>query len=63
MARGESDSPGARALREAGFVKLPSFWVPIAMRDEVVRQAERYLNQIKWIRDQAENLRNHNNFP
>ena len=63
MARGESDSPGARALREAGFVKLPSFWVPIAMRDEVIRQAERYLNQIKWIRNQAENTHDHSIYP
>ena len=57
MPRGESDSPGARALREAGFVKLPSFWVPREMRDEVVARAEKYLNQINHIRQEAEDDR------
>ena len=54
MPRGESDSPGARALREAGFVRLTRHWVPREMRDEVVARAEKYLNQINHIRQEAE---------
>lgn len=54
MARGESDSPGARALRAAGYVKMPAFWVPVALRDEFVSRAEKHLNNINWIKDNAE---------
>lgn len=54
MPNHDSNSPGARALREAGFVRLPRFWVPREMRDEVVARAEKYLNQINHIRQEAE---------
>lgn len=53
MARGESDSRAAKALRAAGYVKLPAFWVPVALRDEVVDRAEKHLPHINWIKSNA----------
>jgi len=43
----------ADALRDAGYVKLPPLWVPAEMRDEVVTQAEKYLNDIQRIKREA----------
>lgn len=63
MPRSESNSRGAQALREAGFVKLPGFWVPVAMRDAVVAQAEKYLNQINWIKNQAQTPDEYDTYP
>ena len=53
MPRGESNSPGAEALRAAGFAKLRPLWVPREFRDQVETAAEKYLPTVNRIKDQA----------
>jgi hypothetical protein len=57
MSRTASDSPGARALRQAGYVKLPGLWVTEEERDLVVFMAEKHLPEINRIKKaEAEKL-------
>lgn len=58
MSRSASLSPGAVALRLAGFVKLPSLWVKEEERDLVVFMAEKHLPEINRIKDEIERIRN-----
>ncbi len=53
MSRSASLSPGAVALRLAGFVKLPSLWVKEDERDLVVFMAEKHLPEITRIKNEA----------
>lgn len=54
MPREVSNSPGARALRLAGFVKIPSLWVTEEERALIIFMAEKHLPEINRIKDQAE---------
>lgn len=54
MTRSASDSPAARALRKAGFVKLPSLWVTEEERDLVIFMAEKHLPEINLIKRSAQ---------
>jgi hypothetical protein len=54
MSREMSDSPGARALRENGFVKIPSLWVTEDERALVIFMAEKHLPEINRIKNDAE---------
>jgi xanthine dehydrogenase iron-sulfur cluster and FAD-binding subunit A len=56
MPREASNSPGARALRQEGFVKLPGLWVTEEERDLVVFMAEKHLPEINRIKAEAERL-------
>lgn len=53
MGRGESDSPGSRALREAGFVKLPGLWVTQEQLELVLYMARQNLDEVNRIKRQA----------
>jgi hypothetical protein len=54
MPRDASNSPGARALRLAGFVKIPSLWVTEEERALIIFMAEKHLPEINRIKDEAE---------
>jgi hypothetical protein len=63
MPRDPSNSPGARALRLAGYVKLPAWWVTeeqLLLIEYLARQNLETINRIKnldtinRIKDQAE---------
>jgi hypothetical protein len=54
MPREASDSPGARALRRAGYVKLPAWWVTEEQLQLIEYMAKQNLAEINRIKDQAE---------
>lgn len=54
MTRSEGDSPAARALRAAGYVKLPGLWVKEEERQLVIFMAEKHLPEINAIKRRAE---------
>ena len=54
MPRDASNSPGARALRLAGYVKLPAWWVTEEQLQLIEYMAKQNLAEINRIKDQAE---------
>jgi hypothetical protein len=54
MPREASNSPGARALRLAGYVKLPAWWVTEEQMQLIEYMAKQNLAEINRIKDQAE---------
>ena len=54
MPREASNSPGARALRLAGYVKLPAWWVTEEQLQLIEYMAKQNLAEINRIKDQAE---------
>ncbi len=54
MPRDASNSPGARALRLAGYVKLPAWWVTEEQLQLIEYMAKQNLAEITRIKDQAE---------
>lgn len=53
MTRSASDSPGARALRRAGYLKSPSFWVTQEQYDMILWMAHQNKNDVDAIKEQA----------
>lgn len=53
MTRSASDSPAARALRAAGYVKLPGWWVTKEQADLVEYMARQNLDEINAIKERA----------
>jgi hypothetical protein len=53
MSREASDSPAARALRQAGFVKCPSWWVREDQLELIEYLARQNLEQINRIKEKA----------
>ena len=51
MTRSASDSPAARALREAGYVKLPGWWVTQEQLQLIEYMARQNLDTINRIKD------------
>ena len=60
MARSESDSPAARALREAGYVKLPGWWVKQSDFELIEYMARQRLPEIETIKERASGWRKEN---
>jgi Mg/Co/Ni transporter MgtE len=56
MPRDPSNSPGARALRLAGYVKLPAWWVTEEQLQLIEYMAKQNLAEINRIKDEAEKL-------
>jgi len=56
MPREVSNSPGARALRLAGYVKLPAWWVTEEQMQLIEYMAKQNLAEINRIKDEAEKL-------
>jgi hypothetical protein len=56
MPREVSNSPGAQALRRAGYVKIPSLWVTEEERALIIFMAEKHLPEISQIKAEAERL-------
>ena len=54
MPRDPSNSPGAKALRLAGYVKLPAWWVTEEQLQLIEYMAKQNLAEINRIKDQAE---------
>jgi hypothetical protein len=54
MPREVSNSPGARALRLAGYVKLPNFWVTREQYELILWMAQQNLPEISRIKAEAE---------
>ena len=54
MPRDPSNSPGARALRLAGYVKLPAWWGTEEQLQLIEYMAKQNLAEINRIKDQAE---------
>jgi hypothetical protein len=57
MARSASDSPAARALRDAGYVKLPGWWVPLEQYQMILWMAEKNKAEIDRIKQAAHAIR------
>ena len=53
MPREESNSPGARALRLAGYVKLPGLWVTQEQLELVLYMARQNLDEVNRIKRQG----------
>jgi len=53
MTRTAGNSPGARALRAAGFVKLPGLWVTREQIELVLYMARQNLDEVSRIKRQA----------
>ena len=51
MTRSASDSPAARALRDAGYVKLPGWWVTQEQLELIEYLARQNLDDINKIKD------------
>ena len=49
----KGDSPAARALRAAGYVKLPGWWVTQEQADLVEYMARQNLDDINAIKEKA----------
>jgi hypothetical protein len=55
MPRDPSNSPGARALRLAGYVKLPAWWVTEEQLELMAYMAKQNLPEINKIKERVEN--------
>ena len=53
MTRAASDSPAARALRAAGYVKLPGLWVTQEQMELISWMARQNLDKINAIKEKA----------
>jgi len=53
MPREASDSPGARALRRAGYVKLPAWWVTEEQFELIRYMCKGNLPEISRIKDES----------
>ena len=53
MPREESNSPGAQALRRAGYVKLPAWWVTQEQFELVQYMTKQNLPEINKIKERA----------
>jgi len=53
MPRDPSNSPGARALRLAGYVKSPSFWVTQEQYELILWLAQQNKETIEAIKEKA----------
>ena len=53
MTRASSDSPVARALRAAGYVKLPGWWVTQEQMDLIEYMARQNLPEVNEIKERA----------
>jgi hypothetical protein len=53
MPRDASNSPGARALRLAGYVKLPGLWVTQEQLELVLYMARQNLDEVNRIKRQG----------
>lgn len=53
MTRSTGDSPAARALRAAGYVKLPGLWVTQEQWDLAVYMAQQNKAHVDRIKEQA----------
>lgn len=53
MPREASDSPGARALRAAGYLKLPAWWVTEEQMQLITYMAEKNKPEIDRIKREA----------
>jgi hypothetical protein len=51
MPRDASDSPAAQALRQAGFVKCPSWWITQDQLELIEYLARQNLDEINRIKD------------
>jgi hypothetical protein len=51
MSRDASDSPAAQALRQAGFVKCPSWWITAEQFQLLEYMARQNLDEINRIKD------------
>ena len=58
MSREDSYSPGARALRQAGFVKCPSWWVTQDQLELIEYLARQNLDEINRIKDREKQCTN-----
>jgi hypothetical protein len=54
MPRDPSNSPGARALRLAGYVKCPAWWLTQEQFELLQYMAKQNLAEINKIKDEAE---------
>jgi hypothetical protein len=53
MSREMSDSPAAQALRQAGFVKCPSWWITQDQLELIEYLARQNLEEINRIKEKA----------
>jgi hypothetical protein len=53
MSRDATNSPGARALRLAGYVKSPSFWVTREQYELILWMAQQNKETIEAIKEKA----------
>lgn len=53
MSRTASDSPGARALRRAGYIKLPAWWVTQEQFELIQYMTKQNLPEINAIKERA----------
>jgi hypothetical protein len=53
MPRDPSNSPGARALRRAGYVKCPAFWVTQEQYELIRYMAEQNKDDINAIKERT----------
>lgn len=53
MPREASNSPGARALRRAGYLKLPAWWVTEEQMQLITYMAEKNKDEIDRIKREA----------
>jgi hypothetical protein len=53
MPRDPSNSPGARALRRAGYVKLPAWWVTQEQFELIEYMAKQNKDDIDAIKERA----------
>lgn len=60
MTRSASDSPAARALRAAGYVKLPGWWVTQEQLELIEYMARQNLPEIEAIKERASGWRKEN---
>lgn len=57
MTRSASDSPAARALRAAGYVKLPGWWVKRSDLELIEYMARQNLPEINAIKERHDGWR------
>ena len=53
MTRSTGDSPAARALRAAGYVKLPGLWVTQEQYELAIYMAHQSLPEVNKIKERA----------
>ncbi len=57
MTRSAGDGPGARALRAAGYVKLPGLWVTLEQYQMIIWMAGKNKAEIDRIKLAAHSMR------